>query len=85
MERNEINNLLNKHFENILRNNSCEDLDVQSKESLFLDFNSLEQKVYEANFKLYSLDIKNYNKIIGKFRLKLDFNDFILDEIFTIY
>jgi flagellin-specific chaperone FliS len=37
------------------------------------------------NFKLFSLNIKNNDEVIGKLRLKLDFNSSILDEIFNIY
>ena len=61
------------------KNNSCEDLDVQSKESLFLDFSSFEHQIDEDNFKLFSLNIKNNDEVIGKLRLKLDFNSSILD------
>ncbi|GAB1346928.1 hypothetical protein MASR1M29_14380 [Cloacibacterium normanense] len=45
----------------------------------------MEHQIDKDNFKLFSLNIKNNDEVIGKLRLKLDFKSSILDEIFNIY
>ena len=76
-------NLLDHNFRNILKNNCEEDLDVSSKENLYLDFNSLTKKV-TVEKTIIEANILKENKKIGVYKIVLDSNNELIDDFFII-
>ena len=76
-------NLLDHNFRNILKNNCEEDLDVSSKENLYLDFNSLTKKV-TVEKTIIEVNILKENKKLGVYKIVLDSNNELIDDFFII-
>lgn len=84
IEKYDIKGEIEKHFNNILKANSAEDLDIKDK-NIFIDSQQIKYEKTHFNFHSFETSIRNNRDIIGLFALVLNDDAEFTDELFIIY
>lgn len=78
-----IKQIIDLQFQNILKNNSEDELDIISKGKISLDFDDIYKSKLNDKI-ILETNILELKRKIGTFKLILDLNHKVIDEFFTI-